>query len=363
MSTFPSLLATVLLALLQPTLCENESIGVLTLSLRHLDHLIRKHSDRIPVNETVMEDILSNGTYISETYINWIKSVNMIPYPVDINIDIEDLLFEIEKYDGLLLTGGRELFYKSLDNPTEKIPAEYLEKVEKIMARVRVINDSKRHFPVWGTCLGFEAILITDSKYTLTRHEVFNQLKNTDRIHIEQSNTRSVKFFTKDELDLMEVNKLVYFNHLYGIFADEVKSNTDLLDKVEVVATIRRVNKNVLAWYEYKHYPFVGVQFHPEKFTKQEGSPDGSLEKQQYFVNKKMALLFQSFIQKPVVYLKDFNIEQVRAGEKRDPMMKKFSLKFGDNSMNVQGEDHFRLSKIGVYDKIEVFVKSKTDES
>lgn len=66
--------------------------------------------------------------------------------------------------DGVLITGGKaNLFFLSQDNPQD--PGVSYIKMSRFAQSVRHIIqiakefNRKRHFPVWGTCLGLEAIL------------------------------------------------------------------------------------------------------------------------------------------------------------------------------------------------------------
>lgn len=341
------------------------TIGILTLFIKKLEPLIEKNFqiDK-QAQQFKLKEMLKNGSYISETYINWLQSVNLTILPIDINLKDEELLLEIEKCDGLLLTGGREVFYdqEQQHNKSEKIPAEYLKKIEKIIQRVKEINDFKRNYPVWGTCLGFEAILITDSKYTVMRHDVNNHIKAPAPIKILENKSRSNHFFSKSEFKTMEKMNITYFNHKYGLFVDEILNNENLKDSVDAIGVFEKDGHSLLVWYEYKNYPIIGVQFHPEKFTKLNDSKQDTLPFFQYNINRKFARLLKSFIEKPVIYMKDFWIETMPKLKNSDEKLGDLQTIFKDKSVMDENEDHFTLEKVGMYEKIEVFVR-KGDES
>ena len=254
-----------------------------------------------------------------------------------------------------------EVFYKSLgENGTQRIPDEYLKKVEIIMKRVKQINDNKRPFPVWGTCLGYEAILITDSNYTLMRHDVDNQLRAPDRIVIGNSNTRFAKFFTPDEMEKMNTTKLFYFNHKYGLFQKEVQQNEYVGKNINTIAHITKLNQPVLVWFEYKQYPIIGIQFHPEKFKKLRDSKKGTPEYDVYHISRKFAIALKSFVTNPDIYLNHFKPERLKENDpQNEDILNDGKSRFLDNKILIPGDDQFTMENIGGYEKIEVFVGSK----
>lgn len=70
----------------------------------------------------------------------------------------------MEDVDGLMLTGGGLDLYL---NWKLKIPSKFEWKVSKIIQKIKDINDQGKQFPIWATCLGFEALIISESKYTI----------------------------------------------------------------------------------------------------------------------------------------------------------------------------------------------------
>ena len=336
------------------------SFGILTLFIGPIEKLIEKsYLNSTIYNQTQIKEIISRGSFISDTYINWLQIANIKTYAIDINMDERELLQEIEKYDGLLLTGGREVFYQNTSNSTnEKIPAEYLKKVEIIINRVKQINDFKRSFPVWSTCLGFEAVLITDSKYTLTRHKVDNELRAPAPISVIKTDTRSFKFFSSKELENMEKNSIVYFNHKFGLFANEVNLNEYLKNSVDIVAVFKKKDMDIVAWYEYKYYPIVGVQFHPEKFAENAKAEKSTLEFEQFSINDKFARLFKSFVERPAVYFKDFHIYKLPKLRTSKDFSDFRPSAYSDRSMDDDKEDQFSLINVGMYEKIEIFMRN-----
>jgi hypothetical protein len=329
------------------------TVGILTLTTKSLvKQIAKQYENELLSISPDIEETIQNASFIAESYVQWLQGADLKAVPLNIHLDDETMMAEIEKFDALLLTGGSQPFYikskddhrnledQSSNSSAEKIPDEYLVKVSKIIKKVKQINDEKRKYPLWSTCLGFEATLITDSNFTLTRHEVDNELKAPLPINIYSTNTKSTQFFTKHEREIFDKKNLFYFNHKFGLLLNEVMSNKYLKDSIVPVATINKNGKEILAWYEYVNYPFIGCQFHPEKF---EAKVDKDYETLfQKNINHKMALLLKSLIESNSNYLNDASNDEEFETE-------------GD------GEDtHFDLYNIGMYNHINFYVRTNS---
>ena len=91
--------------------------------------------------------------------------------------------------NGLLLTGGATNFYENTKYGKKK--SEYLLKVKKIVKTVKKINDEDRVFPLWATCLGFEALLKSESNFKLNRSKIYSHDKVIIPINIYNYRTES----------------------------------------------------------------------------------------------------------------------------------------------------------------------------
>jgi hypothetical protein len=332
-----------------------KTVGILTLTAKSLTNKIQaKYEQQFSKLSSNFTQIIESASFIAETYFDWLNHVDLKPVPLDIHMEDNLLMAEIEKFDALLLTGGSQQFYvktnsthrnleevdpvqQMSDLVSGKIPDEYLKKVEKIIKRVKLINDEKRRFPLWATCLGFEATLITEAHYTLVRHVVDNELKGPLPINIYNPMAKSLAFFSQTEKDYFNVRNLFYFNHKFGFKLDEFLYNEHLKGKVGAVATITKDRKDILVWFEYKNYPFLGSQFHPEKFEENSDSSDDQEVLYQKNINHKMALLFKSMINENEDFVPEVSDVSDFETESKD--------------------SHFDLYNIGLYNHINLYIR------
>jgi anthranilate/para-aminobenzoate synthase component II len=241
-----------------------KKVGILSLSAIKLNPLIESHytiRDISPSVASTLSEFLHNSGYVADNYRQWLASANIEVIPILFFSDLQEILHLMDSLDGFVLTGGSESFYSY-----EGLPSVYLNTVNHILQKAKDINDNGRQFPIWATCLGFEALLVAESGETLKRHQVYNHVKLRERIKITNTSLKSIQFFSEEELDELEKIPLLYFNHMWGISRWEVSHLPELKDRVMIGAKIDTdERRNVAVWMEFKDYPFFGTQFHPEK--------------------------------------------------------------------------------------------------
>ena len=123
------------------------------------------------------------------------------------------------------------------------------------------------HFPVWGVCLGFQAIVLTASNYKVkiglpTSLNIRRPIRFNDETYESSMFKEILSPSIKDYLESKDVN---YFNHHYGFTVKNFKKNKGLHDNFNVVASYQRNGEKYVAIIQHKKYPIIGTQFHPEK--------------------------------------------------------------------------------------------------
>jgi gamma-glutamyl-gamma-aminobutyrate hydrolase PuuD len=184
------------------------SIGILSLDVSPTTEKIlnRKYTSK-EYNDFMFSDIAptdSGKTQILEVLQN-ISKYSMFPrsyskfltfyknvYTVPMNIlaGHEYLTELMEGLDGVLLTGGSSEFFvkdkikidsQNKSDKKEKLTrtnSKYFDTVIKILAKAKEINDKGRIFPLWGTCLGFEAMILNEAPAD-TQFDSFKDIKKT----------------------------------------------------------------------------------------------------------------------------------------------------------------------------------------
>lgn len=142
-----------------------------------------------------------------------------------------------------------------------------MRQVERILSIVYQMNDEGDQFPVWGTCLGFESILNTFSKFTLRRTKVLTLNRNKRLFWVEKNYKRSLfnDVLRSSIKNSLAKNKMSFFEQKWGFRVSEIEDNRKLNNSFKVVAYYKKGEERIVAAVQHRTMPILGVQFHPEK--------------------------------------------------------------------------------------------------
>lgn len=215
-----------------------------------------------------------NTFYIAASYVKWLESGGAqsiaIPYDAD-----ETLIREIfSQINGVFFPGGNA-----------KLPSS-----AKILWKLTVESNQRGdYFPVWGTCLGFEFLVM------LTAHsnEVILQTSfNAENISlplifpsendVQRSNgtySTSSDLYPYDMMkDILKSENITMNNHVRGIDPELFLNNTNLTDMFFITSTnFDRDGRQFVSSIEGKNFPVYGVQYHPEKNNFEYGLTPGTM--------------------------------------------------------------------------------------
>lgn len=97
-------------------------------------------------------------SYIAASYVKALEAAGAQVIPIKYDWDDEKIKEVMEGLNGLLLPGGgTELVIEESDRISL---TNYAVAGKKLLKMAMEINDNGIHFPVWGTCLGFELMIL-----------------------------------------------------------------------------------------------------------------------------------------------------------------------------------------------------------
>jgi len=211
-----------------------------------------------PIIGILDEKYDSDNTYIVASYVKWIESAGgrVVPLFYDkwSTSSMEDML---KNLNGVLLPGGGMSF-----------SGKYLDQLVTIFNYAKKANDNGIHFPLWGTCLGFQELLCLAANDTSILDGNFDSEDLTLALELTSAADNS-KFFKAmpDNLKNICVKQTVtYNNHVHGIVPDHFNKIQKLVDFYDVLSNNEdKQKKAFVSTIEAKNYPFFGTQWHPEK--------------------------------------------------------------------------------------------------
>jgi len=196
-------------------------------------------------------------SYIASSYIKWVEAGGARVAPVIIGKSKEYYEQLFSGLNGLLIPGGSAPLVGE---------GGYAWVGELFFDMAKKAKDSGDHFPIWGTCNGFELLTVLSSK-DKSRLTDCNSEDQASPLHMLPSAATSNVYglAPPDVLWELEHERVsINFHHFcltqtnftrYGMdkFWEPLSLNWDQYG-LEYISTL-----------EAREYPFVGVQFHPEK--------------------------------------------------------------------------------------------------
>lgn len=139
-------------------------------------------------NYKVSLDSLYKLSYFPLSYAEWVSRPYTFVVPIDIQLPGKQLRGLLDNIGGLLLTGGRVPLIKhaepmaeeeedideALSKESEK--TRFAKKVIWLLGQIeRKYRKQQKRIPVWGTCLGFEGLMLKEAEGSFDFDRVENQ--------------------------------------------------------------------------------------------------------------------------------------------------------------------------------------------
>lgn len=229
--------------------------------------LLHARSDKFP----------PNTNFVLKAYSKWLEQVNIRWIPMFLDEPESETQRKLALIDGLFLTGGSEPLWNNLAGSTlesellsfskTQEPSAYMRYISRLVKAAVAFNDSGRFFPIWGTCLGFESLLLVLSDFQV---ELSTGLADINKMHSVSFDRRKQSVFSEvfGEADFRQFDseQLLYFYHDFGFLYDQTVNHPFVRENIDVLAKATTLNgTDIVAAYQHKKYPFAAIQYHPEK--------------------------------------------------------------------------------------------------
>lgn len=217
-------------------------------------------------------DCGGNCLYLASSYVKYLEASGARVAPIMYDATKEELDRIFEGVNGIFFPGGG---------------AEFPEGAQYLFDRAIEANDKGDFFPMWGTCMGFQWLLISTSRDT-------NILDPKDGTVMDSYNYTIPLEFTKKAqdsrlfgsasrhiMDVLATQNVTMNNHHYGIWTDHFYQTPSLYNFFDVLSVNRdKNNLEFVSTIEAKKYPIYGSQWHPEKNNFEWGKEDDGIPKE-----------------------------------------------------------------------------------
>ncbi|EDQ86726.1 uncharacterized protein MONBRDRAFT_28072 [Monosiga brevicollis MX1] len=193
-------------------------------------------------------------------YVQWLESsglqVAIIPYSASDEL-LETIMGSV---NGVLFTGG-ELGLQ--------MNSTYYQTANKILQQVKAKNDAGTHFPLWGTCMGFQLlhILVANNESALSRNAFDSEDISLPLIFTQEASTsRLFGGLPANMQHNLATENLTSNLHHDGVAPTAYSDYPELAAFYSVLSTnTDRQGKAFVSSVESKNYPIFAVQWHPER--------------------------------------------------------------------------------------------------
>ncbi|XP_077057686.1 gamma-glutamyl hydrolase [Siphateles boraxobius] len=217
-----------------------------------------KTNDR-PIIGVLAQDVLhatpQRNAYIAASYVKFLESAGARVIPLMINRTEDEYTRLFKSINGVLFPGGGV-----------SLESSGYSKTAAIFYRLALeANSNGDYFPVWGTCLGLEMLmLLTSGERLLSRTNtsgVALPLNFTDDVR----DSRLFKEFPEELLKSLATERLTENSHQWSLTTENFTKSERLKRFYRVLSTNSDGQNEFVSTVEAYDFPIYATQWHPEK--------------------------------------------------------------------------------------------------
>lgn len=207
-----------------------------------------------------------NCTYIAASYVKYLEAAGARVVPIDFYATHSELDHLFESLNGFFFPGGS---------------AGFPEAAQYVFDKTVKANAAGDFSPLWGTCMGFQWLLIAASRDQNVLDPKSGQMDAYNySIPLEftssAAKSRLFTYATAEEMEILAKEDVTMNNHHYGIWTDHFKTTSSLSSFFNPLSVNKdRNGDEFISTIEAFDYPIYGSQWHPEKNPFEWGKTNG----------------------------------------------------------------------------------------
>ncbi|KAH3766220.1 peptidase C26 family protein [Pelomyxa schiedti] len=207
------------------------------------------------ITEPSPSSIRSLGSeFICASYVKFVESSGARVAPIRYTDDEASLRSAVKNLNGLLFPGGGA-----------DLEGVYMNALTVLFDEALATNDAGEYFPIWGTCLGFEELLVLASGEDSSILDCDFDSENISMPVYFTSLAPSSRLWSpapSDIYSIYENESVTLNNHVCGMTPAHFNSKEALTSFYDVLSTnYDRLGVEFISSIEGKNYPFYGVQW------------------------------------------------------------------------------------------------------
>lgn len=204
-------------------------------------------------------------SYCDGSYVDWVQSAGTMAVLIPFDLDQQTLNRVLDGIQMVVFPGGDAPLVSQDGQPTA-----YQSRLNYILNYAKNINDKGRRFPVLGTCLGFEAMLIAEAGQNCSVLQGgFVDVMANHSLQVNATAVASSYYwsqFDSDTLANVTSSNTFFYYHEFGITPAGFFANPILADSYLMIGTSADMRgQQFVGSIEHKKYPFLANQWHPEE--------------------------------------------------------------------------------------------------
>lgn len=205
----------------------------------------------------------------SNPYVSFLHLAGLDVYPIPTNVTREELKIILSKVNGVMLPGGMSSVVNPDPNDANKLVfSMYTKTVKMILEEAKTMNDAGDYFPVFGICLGFEAMLAAEADDVLVVEKKHEGLGYSATLNytVKRDDSRFLSAFPPYLFEYMGRVATTHNWHEYMTSVEKFNANPHLpkIFRILSLSDSKKGSFSFISMIEGINYPFYAVQYHPE---------------------------------------------------------------------------------------------------